>query len=169
LSHFLRTVDAIKNISGCRRVEILVPDFSGQKELWRQLCLSSADVISHNVETIPFLYSKVRQGADYDRSLGFLKTVKCANPAMVTKSGMMLGLGESAEEVLQVLRDLRAVNCDMITLGQYLAPSLKHYPVQKYLTLEEFDFFKDKAVELGFKGVKSSPYVRSSYLAEYPG
>jgi lipoic acid synthetase len=168
LSQFINTVDALKDISKKLRVEILVPDFLGQHDLWKRLAGCSADVISHNVETVPSLYRDVRQGSDYRRSLDLLKTVKEVNSAIVTKSGLMLGLGETKEEVLQVLLDLRMIDCDIITIGQYLAPSKKHHPVKKYVDLKEFKFFEQAALDLGFKQVRSSPYVRSSYLAEYP-
>lgn len=162
---YFETVTKIKKLKPLRRVEILIPDFLGDKSAIEKVSVSSVDVIAHNIETVPSLYKKVRNNAEYLRSLKVLKLVKEFNKKVFTKSGLMLGLGETEEEVLEVLKDLRSVGCDFLTLGQYLAPSLRHYPVKEYVTLLKFAAFEKKAYALGFAKVKSSPYVRSSYLA----
>src|SRR5262249_10813792 len=124
------------------------------------------EVYNHNLETVPRLYKRVRGRADYQRSLDLLAYLKRQAPDIVTKSGLMLGLGETTEELLDVLADLRAVHCDTLTLGQYLAPTLKHVPVKRYVPPREFDELADLARSLGFKQVASGPFVRSSYHAD---
>lgn len=168
LDQFISTITAIKSLSSAPTVEVLVPDFLGRSVLWKKLAQTPVDVISHNIETVPSLYKTVRDGADYRRSLDLLKTVKQTKGNIVTKSGIMLGLGEKESEVIVVLKDLRTVGCDALTVGQYLAPSRRHYPLQAYITPGQFKFWENTAYDLGFKQVKSGPYVRSSYLAEYP-
>lgn len=162
---FYRTVKEIKSFAQAIKVEILIPDFSGKRNLIEKVVEAAPDLISHNLETTPSLYIKVRKGAGYQRSLGVLKTIKQLNPALYTKSGLMLGLGEQEEELLQVFEDLRKADCDFLTLGQYLAPTLRHYPVKEFISPEKFSYLAKKAYKLGFKGVQSSPYTRSSYLA----
>lgn len=162
---FLRTVGAIKEIDPAPAVEILIPDFAGKKEALKIAVSSRAEVIAHNLETVPRLYPKVRKNGDYSRSLELLGRIKDININTITKSGIMLGLGEKKREVLEVLTELRRVNCDFLTLGQYLAPSTGHHPVKEYIPPDQFDYFKGKALGLGFRSVKSAPYVRSSYLA----
>jgi len=168
LNQFITSVNILKTIDPAPDIEILVPDFGGNKDLWKQLAFIDADIIAHNVETVPSLYKEIRIGADYQRSLDLLKTVKEYNPDIITKSGLMLGLGESKAEVMQVLHDLRAVNCNSITIGQYLAPSKKHYPVKEYIDIAIFSELESVALDLGFGQVKCAPYVRSSYLAQRP-
>lgn len=163
--HFFLTVKALKAIAPSPKVEILIPDFANDPKALATASDSQADVVAHNIETVPSLYIKVRPRADYRKSLEVLKTVKADNPSVFTKSGLMLGLGESGDEVLSVMDDLRQAGCDLLTLGQYLAPSLRHYPVREYVTEEKFKYFEQAAYERGFKQVKSSPYARSSYLA----
>ncbi len=165
LSAFLSTVEAIQSLGRAVKVEILIPDFSGESDLLRPLADCKAAVIAHNVETVPSLYIKVRKGADYQRSLSVLRILKEKNKNIVLKSGLMLGLGESLREVERVIVDLRSAECDLLTLGQYLPPSAKHYPVKQYITVDTFNELRDYALALGFKGVKSGPYVRSSYQA----
>lgn len=126
---------------------------------------SSPDIIAHNVETVPSLYSLVRQGSDYSRSLDVLRAIKKISPQIKTKSGIMLGLGEKGEEVYSTMKNLRSAGCDFLSIGQYLAPSRRHYPVKEYVPLEKFDYYKKKGKELGFLHIESSPYVRSSYMA----
>ncbi|MFA5337337.1 MAG: lipoyl synthase [Candidatus Omnitrophota bacterium] len=162
---FYRTIEEIKNMDNSIKVEILIPDFLGKSEALIRVASSKADVISHNLETVPFLYADIRPQADYKRSLAVLKTLKELNRNIFTKSGIMLGLGEEEKQILDVFRDLRKSECDFLTLGQYLAPSLKHHPVKEYITPDKFRFFEEMAYSFGFKKVKSSPYVRSSYLA----
>jgi lipoic acid synthetase len=164
-SLFYQAVKAIKNFAPAIKVEILIPDFLGKRSLIKQVVAAGPDVVSHNLETTPSLYGKVRKGADYQRSLKVLKAIKQANSTIYTKSGIMLGLGEQEMEILQVFEDLRRIDCDFLTLGQYLAPSQKHYPVKAFISPKKFQYFAKEAYSLGFKAVKSSPYCRSSYLA----
>lgn len=162
---FCATVKKVKELKDVK-VELLIPDFQGKIALLKDIACSGADVISHNLETVPSLYIKVRQGSGYRRSLKVLETVKDNNSKVYTKSGLMLGLGEKKEEMSRVFKDLRKANCDFLTLGQYLPPSQRQYPVQEYIPLERFEFFEKEALSLGFKKVRSSPYTRSSYLAD---
>ena len=147
------------------RIELLVPDFGGSEDALTIVLDSHPDILAHNVETAPRLYPSIRKGAVYLRSLSLLKKVKEISKKTVTKSGLMLGLGEENNEIEQVLKDLRDVDCDMLTLGQYLAPSLKHAPVVRYLTRSQFGLWNDKAKKMGFKSVAAGPLVRSSYKA----
>jgi len=163
---FCQTVHEVKALSPTTAVEILIPDFSGNTRALEKIAVCSADVIAHNIETCPSLYIKVRKGADYQRSLGVLETVKKCSPRKVfTKSGLMLGLGEKLGEVLAVMEDLRSRDCDFLTLGQYLPPSKRHYPVKAYIRPVQFKHLQATALAMGFKGVQSAPYVRSSYGA----
>jgi lipoyl synthase len=163
---FCQTVKQIKDTSIKKKVEILIPDFLGKNEILKKIAFSGATVIAHNVETCPSLYIKVRKGADYKRSLAVLRIIKSCNADVYTKSGLMLGLGETEWEVMEVMEDLRRVNCDILTLGQYLSPSRKHHPVKEYVSPDRFNYFKDRAFDMGFLSVRSSPYTRSSYLAQ---
>ncbi|MDD3295993.1 MAG: lipoyl synthase [Candidatus Omnitrophica bacterium] len=165
-SIFCRTIREIMSLGSGYRVEVLIPDFLGNKDSLEAVAGSGAAVIAHNMETVPSLYIKVRKGASYSRSLKVLSLLKEISPEVKTKSGLMLGLGETKQEVIDVMKDLTSVRCDFITLGQYLPPSLNHYPLKKYIKPEEFLSFENDAVKLGFKGVKSSPYTRSSYMAK---
>ena len=162
---FYRTIEEIKNMDSSKKVEILIPDFLGNSEALIKIANSRADVISHNLETVPSLYANIRPQADYARSLAVLKTIKQLNRSIFTKSGIMLGLGEEEKQIIDTFLDLRKSECDFLTLGQYLAPSLRHYPVKEYITPNKFLSLEKIAYSLGFKKVKSSPYVRSSYLA----
>lgn len=162
---YCRTIETIKNLIFAPKVEILIPDFLGLPEIIKKVARAGADVISHNIETVPSLYIKVREGADYRRSLNVLKLIKEENPKITTKTGLMLGLGENEPQILEVLTDLRGVSCDFLTLGQYLPPSRAHYPLKEYILPEKFADLEEKALKLGFKAVKSSPYTRSSYFA----
>jgi lipoic acid synthetase len=161
--HFARTIHAIRARNPGTKVEILVPDFVHAID---RVVEAAPEVINHNVETVPRLYERVRPGADYERSLRLLEKVKAAGGNIRTKSGLMLGLGETREEVLSVMSDLRRVGCDMLTLGQYLAPSKDHLPVESYVHPESFRAYKTTAEDMGFLFVASGPFVRSSYLAE---
>ncbi len=165
LEIYLKTVKEIKNLSSSIVVELLIPDFLARVDLLKEIATCGADVISHNLETCPSLYKEVRKGANYQRSLEVLSIIKQVSKGIYTKSGLILGLGEKTQEIKEVLGDLDKVNCDFITIGQYLPPSLKHYPLKEYIHPEKFDFYKNEANKLGFKGVMSQPYVRSSYLA----
>src|SRR5262245_11711956 len=163
--HFYRCVLAVRARTGAA-VEVLTPDFLGDVRAIDRVIEARPEVFNHNTETVPRFYKKVRGRADYRRSLDLLAHVKKRSPETVTKSGLMLGLGETTEELLEVLADLRAVGCDMLTLGQYLTPTLKHVPVARYLPPEEFDDLAVLARSLGFKHVASGPFVRSSYHAD---
>jgi len=162
---FALTIAAIRDrIPGCK-VEVLVPDFQGSHAALDIVMNAEPDVLNHNIETVPRLYRQVRLGARYERSLDMLAYAKQGRPAVPTKSGLMLGLGENDEEVRQVMRDLRAHGVDILTLGQYLRPSQKHLPIIRYATLEEFAEYKRLGYEMGFAHVESGPLVRSSYHA----
>jgi len=145
--------------------EVRIPDFRGQRAAIQTVVTAGPDVLNHNLETIPALYAEVRPEADYQRSLALLQTVRDLAPHMMTKSGLMLGLGETREGVRQTLSDLRAVDCRMVTLGQYLQPSPAHLPVKRYVPPEEFDQWRGEALQMGFQEVASGPLVRSSYQA----
>jgi len=162
---FAMVIRAIRNrIPGCG-VEVLVPDFQGRHESVETVMEAVPDVLNHNTETVPRLYRQVRLGARYERSLDLLAYAKRIAPATPTKSGLMLGLGEKREEVLEVMRDLRASRVDILTLGQYLRPSPKHLPIVRYVSPEEFDDFRRAGQDMGFAHVESGPLVRSSYHA----
>jgi lipoic acid synthetase len=164
-SHFARTVGLLRENVPDIIVEVLVPDFRGYGEAIGTVVASGPQVINHNVETVPRLYPEVRPGADYARSLELLYKVKKQSPAIITKSGIMLGLGESKEEITEVMSDLREANCDLLTIGQYLQPSPHHHPVVRFIPPEEFAGYEMTGREMGFAGVASSPLVRSSYRA----
>jgi lipoic acid synthetase len=165
--HFADCIRETRALSPEIRVEVLVPDFRGRMDIALDILEQEApDVFNHNLETVPSLYKKVRPGSEYEWSLLLLKKYKQRRPDVLTKSGLMLGLGETREELLQVLRDMREHDIDMLTLGQYLQPSRDHLPVERFVTPEEFDEFAEIAKELGFKSVASGPLVRSSYHAD---
>jgi lipoyl synthase len=162
---FALTIQAIRDrLPGCG-VEVLVPDFQGSHAAMDIVLAAAPDVLNHNTETVPRLYRQVRLGARYERSLDMLAYVKKVRPSIPTKSGLMLGLGETIEEVLSVMRDLRASEVDILTLGQYLRPSPKHLPILRYVELDEFAELKRCGYEMGFRHVESGPLVRSSFHA----
>lgn len=162
---FALTVREIKaRVPGCR-VEVLIPDFRGEEVPLEIVVDSPIDILGHNLETVPRLYRRVRPGAVYERSLEVLERGKRRRAGLLTKAGLMLGLGETPEELEAVFRDLREVGCDILTMGQYLRPSLLQLPVERYLPPEEFSVLKSKALSLGFRHVESGPFVRSSYHA----
>ncbi|NTW57731.1 MAG: lipoyl synthase [Nitrospirae bacterium] len=163
---FADTIKAIRKRTPHCRVEVLVPDFQGSPQPLDTVLDASPHVLNHNIETVPSLYPRVRPQADYGRSLQLLRRAKdrCA----ITKSGIMLGLGEGGDEVRSVLRDLRSAGCDMVTLGQYLQPSREHLSVQRYYRPEEFGSLRSFALDLGFRDVAAGPLVRSSYRAALP-
>jgi lipoyl synthase len=163
--HFARCVVAVRQRTGAV-VEVLTPDFLGDRAAIDRVLEAAPEVYNHNLETVPRLYKKVRGRAAYGRSLDLLAHVKERSPGTVTKSGLMLGLGETTEELFDVFADLRAARCDTLTLGQYLAPTLKHIPVARYVAVEEFDALAAQARRLGFKQVVAGPFVRSSYHAD---
>ena len=149
---------------GCQ-VEVLIPDFQGKEEAIRMVVEARPEMLNHNTESVPRLYRVVRSGARYERTLRLLEYAKEVDPKAVTKSGVMVGLGEEMHEVLQVYRDLAAVGTDVLTIGQYLRPSKDHLPMTRYYTPEEFAFMKEAALAMGFRHVESGPLVRSSYHA----
>lgn len=163
--HFARVIRELKDKSPDTDVEVLIPDFLGSEKALRTVLDAEPDVLNHNLETVPRLYPEVRPEADYRRSLDLLRRAKDTAPKALTKSGIMLGLGEREDEVTAVLEDLRAVGCDIITIGQYLAPSKGHHPVVKYVYPEVFDRMRDRALKMGFRAAASAPFVRSSYHA----
>lgn len=163
-SVFAASVAAIRSESPATRIELLIPDMQGKRSSLMVITNSSPDIIGHNVETVPSLYH-IRKGADYRRSLDVLAASRELAPGIRTKSGIMLGMGEGNEEVLAVLSDLRSVGCDYLSIGQYLAPSRSHYPVQEYISPVRFEELRLVALEIGFAHVESGPYVRSSYHA----
>ena len=168
-AHFAECIRRTRELSPAIKVEILVPDFRGKGRMERALealSLAPPDVFNHNLETVRDLYRDVRPGADYDWSLRLLQQFKAAHPSVPTKSGIMLGLGETYEQVQQSMRDLRAHDVDMVTIGQYLQPSAHHHPVLRYWTPEEFESLARYGDELGFTHVASGPLVRSSYHAD---
>lgn len=163
--HFAQTIAAIRGACRNTTSEVLVPDFGGAREAIAVVVRAKSDIINHNLETVPSLYSKVRPMADYQRSLRVLELVKELSSVTFTKSGLMLGLGETEEQVLAVMKDLRRVGCDFLTLGQYLRPSKDHLSVERFLPPEEFRDLAAKGKEIGFLGIESGPFVRSSYRA----
>jgi lipoic acid synthetase len=163
--HFARCVIAVRGRTGAA-VEVLTPDFLGDTTAIDRVLAAKPEVYNHNIETVPRFYKKVRGRAEYQRSLDFLGYVKDRSPGTVTKTGLMLGLGETYEELLAVFSDLRSVRCDTLTLGQYLTPTLMHVPVARYLPPEEFDAIAVLARSLGFAKVVAGPFVRSSYHAD---
>jgi lipoic acid synthetase len=165
--HFRECITETRKLNPEIKIEILTPDFRGRMDKAIEILSESLpDVFNHNLETIPSLYKKARPGADYHHSLALLKAFKLINPEIKTKSGLMLGLGESKDEVIRVLEDMREHKVDMLTLGQYLQPSKHHLAVERYLDIQEFDNFRLIAEEMGFQQVASGPMVRSSYHAD---
>ncbi|MEO6164601.1 MAG: lipoyl synthase [Candidatus Binatia bacterium] len=164
-NHFAKTVFWIKNLNPGIRVELLIPDFEGNLDALKTVVSSGIEILNHNIETVPRLYGKVRPGHTYQCSVNILKAAKEWQPAMLTKTGMMLGVGESKEEVMTTLRELKENNVDIVTLGQYLQPSPKLMKVERYLHPDEFKELKAEADKLGFRHVESGPLVRSSYHA----
>lgn len=166
-AHFVACIEAVRRHTPRTSVEVLVPDFRGRLPVALEtLGGALPDVFNHNLETVPRLYKAARPGADYRHSLELLARFRERYPGIPTKSGLMVGLGESNDEIVEVMRDLRAAGCDMITIGQYLQPSRDHLPVERFVTPEEFDALARNARALGFTHVASGPLVRSSYHAE---
>ena len=163
--HFANVVTSIKSLNSNTTVEILTPDFLRKKDSYKIVVDSNPDVFNHNLETVPSLYLKVRPGSRYFQSLNLLANVKIHNPEIFTKSGLMVGLGETKDELCQVMDDLRCANVDFITIGQYLQPTPQHYPIKKFITPDEFETYKEIAYSKGFLMVSSSPLTRSSYHA----
>jgi len=165
-SQFVQAIQKLHQFSDELLVEVLIPDFKGNYDALAEVVKAGPDVLNHNVETVPRLYPEVRPMADYQRSLAVLKKSKDINPKILTKSGIMVGLGEEEKEVLHVLQDLREIGCSMLTIGQYLAPSRFHHPIVEYIHPYQFAYYEEKAYQMGFKGVASAPLVRSSHRAK---
>jgi lipoic acid synthetase len=163
-SIFAETIRQVRIVNPGIRIEVLIPDFRGVEWALNIVIDASPDILNHNTETVPRLYPTVRPQAKYERSLELLQRAKSAG--MVTKSGLMLGIGERTEEVLEVMYDLHVVGCDILTLGQYLQPTKEHLPVDRYVHPDEFRMLKERSMAIGFKHVESGPLVRSSYHAE---
>ena len=163
--HFAKTVDAVRQISPQTNIELLIPDFQGSADALKKVANSNPDVISHNLETVPRLYPEVRAKADYQRSLNLLRMVKSLDGRIMTKSGLMLGLGEHYDEVVMEMENLREVDCDILTLGQYLCPSINHRGVSEFVRPQRFGEYETLAMQMGFKAVASAPFVRSSFNA----
>jgi len=162
---FAETIREIRELIPECRVEVLIPDFQGLEEPLRIVLDAEPDVLNHNTETVPRLYRSVRSGARYERTLALLENAKKFSPGMVTKSGVMVGLGESSEELVEVFRDLGTRGVDILTVGQYLRPSKDHLPIARFYEPEEFTYLRDQALRFGFRHVESGPLVRSSYHA----
>ena len=164
-AHFAKVIECIRRLSPQTTAEVLIPDFKGSASALKTVSDAVPDVIAHNVETVPRLYDSVCPQSNYSMSLEVLKNIKLLNPSIKSKTGIMVGLGESSEEVLQVMKDLRGVGCEILTIGQYLAPSKQHHPVVEYIHPDAFEVYKRIALDMGFSHVNSGPFVRSSYHA----
>ena len=164
-AHFAATIRELRRLIPGTRVEVLIPDFQGDGSALLTVLAARPDVLNHNIESVPRLYPQVRPQADYLRSLALLKRARAFDSGIATKSGLMLGLGEEAQEVHRSLQDLRAADCRILILGQYLQPSPEHLPVIRYVTPEEFEDWRTSALQMGFSEVASGPFVRSSYHA----
>jgi len=162
---FAKTIQAIRSLDRKIKIEVLIPDFQGKPSSLIVVLKEGPDVLNHNIETVPRLYPEVRPQADYERSLNLLKRCKENYPYILTKSGFMLGLGERGEEVIELLKDLRRVRCDFLTIGQYLQPRSDRLPVMRYVPPEEFEEYEKIGLKIGFRSVASGPFVRSSFHA----
>ena len=165
-SQFVKTIEAIRSFSKDMRIEVLVPDFRGEKKLIERIVSAKPDIFGHNIETISRLYTVVRGASDYERSLSVLRSAKDIDRDQITKSGIMVGLGEIAREVVETMEDLRLAGCDILTIGQYLTPGPDNTPVRRFVSPEEFKDYERVGYKLGFRHVSSAPFVRSSYYAE---
>ena len=163
---FAQCIHQIRRRTPACKVEVLIPDFCGNWDALQTVMAAGADTLNHNIETVRRVFPRVRPAGDYDQSLELLARAKSMAPDGVTKSGMMVGLGEAWDEILDTMRDLRSVDCDLLTIGQYLRPSQKHAPLARWYTPEEFDELRQEGEELGFRHVASGPLVRSSYHAD---
>jgi lipoic acid synthetase len=163
---FAETIHAIHDrVPGCG-IEVLIPDFQGNWDALKTVIDARPEIISHNVETVPRLFRRIQPWDRYETSLELFSQLRAMDPTMISKSGLMVGLGETMEELIAVMRDLRARDVDVLTIGQYLPPSKRHFPLQRYYTVQEFDELRDAGYELGFGHVESGPMVRSSYHAD---
>jgi lipoic acid synthetase len=164
--HFAKTISEIRKKTPQVIIEVLIPDFQGDRDALLKVIEAKPEIINHNIETVPRLYSEVRPMAIYERSLELIKRVKDLSTGIMTKSGIMVGLGEREEEVIEALQNLREADCDLLTIGQYLAPSKKHHPVVEYIHPDLFKKYEEIGMEIGFKHIASGPLVRSSYHAD---
>jgi len=164
--HFSKVIVETRKINNETTIEVLTPDFLRKKDAYKKIVYANPDVFNHNIETVPSLYRKVRPGSRYFASVNLLKSVKEINKKIFTKSGIMLGMGETKDEIFQVMDDLLSANVDFLTIGQYLQPSVKHFPLKRYVHPDEFTEFKEIALSKGFLIVASSPLTRSSYHAD---
>ena len=164
-SHLAVVVKDVKKLNPGAKVELLTSDLAGNRDALKTLLEAPLDVLAHNVETVPSLYPAVRPQANYERSLALIEMAKTIAPKVLTKSGIMVGLGETYEEVIEVMSDLISVGCDILTIGQYLQPSLSHLPVREFVPPKQYQMYEQKGLELGFKYVVAGPLVRSSYRA----
>lgn len=165
-NHFSNVINRIKELNPNTSIEVLIPDFKGNMDDLKTVCQALPEVISHNIETVPRLYSEVRPQALYKRSLNVIENIKLLNDSIHSKTGIMLGLGETKGEVIEVFENLRSIGCEILTIGQYLSPSKFHYPVKEYIHPDIFAEYKNIALDMGFLYVASGPYVRSSYHAD---
>lgn len=164
--HYVQTVQAIRNLLPEASVEVLIPDFMGSEDSLKLVLESGIKILNHNIETVPQLYSSIRPQADFQRSLMVLRKSKQIKPEVITKSGLMVGLGETDSQLYEVFHQLAAADCEALTIGQYLRPSIRSYPVQEYVPPDKFNIYKEQAQKAGIKWVFSAPLVRSSYNAE---
>ena len=162
---FAATIRRVRQASPACGIEVLIPDFGGSREALAEVMAARPDILNHNVETVPSLYHRVRPQADYQRSLDVLRRAKELDPSVLAKSGVMVGVGETWDELLALMSDLVGAGCDILTIGQYLAPSAEHLPIERYYTPEDFGHLKQQGERLGLRHVESSPLVRSSYHA----
>lgn len=164
--HFCDTIRCVYAVNGCVKIEVLIPDFKGRRESLEALVTAAPSVIGHNLETIKRLYPKLKPDSDYDTSLTALRTIKEIKPDMATKSSIMLGIGETRPELIATMRDLRKAGCDILVLGQYLAPGPAHYPIKEFVPEENFKLYREIALDLGFRAIAAEPLARSSYRAD---
>jgi len=162
---FVKVIDAVRELRATITIEVLLPDFQGNMDSVDKVLSAKPDIFSHNVETIRSLYPSVRQTADYERSLGILRRAKSTSKNQITKSGIMVGLGENEKEILEAITDIAWCGCDILTIGQYMRPGEANLPVRRYALPEEFERYRKFAIDLGFKYAASGPFVRSSYRA----
>lgn len=165
-AHFARLTQAIREAAPDCKVELLIPDLRGDRKALQKILAAGPDILGHNLETVPRLYPQVRRGASYERSLSLLAGARKMAPRIPAKSGLMLGMEERREEIIQVMEDLLRAGCSLLTLGQYLAPTRRHHPVTRFVPPEEFDELREQGLRLGFTHVEAGPLVRSSYHAE---
>lgn len=164
-AHFAAAIREVRRLNPHTTIEVLIPDFQGDEEALQVVLDAKPEILNHNIETVPSLYAKVRPGASFERSVELLRRVKAYDPAILSKTGIMVGLGETPAEMTTVMERLVTVGCDIFTIGQYLQPSKEHLPVEAYVTPEQFEAYKEEGLALGLAFVESGPFIRSSYNA----